>query len=339
MKSKLSNSKIFMGIFALLIITGCDDYTITTTLNEDGSCERIIQIETGSDSISKFSYPIPQDGKWTIETRKKENTKDKRTVYIVTAKKRFSSLEELANEYVSFEQSKKLRIRIKGERRFRWFYTYCRYSETYDISLPFKRLPIESFMTLDEVRRYQNGEKNDTLEHKANRWFERTIFEEFYSPIITAASALNDPQLTVKILETRKDEIFEFLFDKKNKVNTVDDIIKCFEKLLKNSAIRKLRDTIKISYQAIEDKLEQLPHGSDNYNNAVIMPGLILETNASELAGNKVTWRISSDRLKVGPLEMSVESRIVNTCAFIVTGVIVLFLIAGIVFFGIRARR
>ena len=57
------------------------------------------------------------------------------------------------------------------------------------------------------------------------------------------------------------------------------------------------------------------------------MPGIILNTNAKTVEGNKVIWEFDENRFCYEDFNMTVQSRVVNVWAFVVSGVIVLVVI------------
>jgi hypothetical protein len=62
-------------------------------------------------------------------------------------------------------------------------------------------------------------------------------------------------------------------------------------------------------------------HLPSKWHYAVELPGLLLETNGTELAHGAVSrWNFESDRLEVGDYTMTASSRVTNVWAFVVTG-------------------
>jgi hypothetical protein len=73
-----------------------------------------------------------------------------------------------------------------------------------------------------------------------------------------------------------------------------------------------------------------------NYASVVEMPGIITDTNAPTVEGNKVTWR--GFKSYEGDFEMWVESRVVNWWSLVVTGLIMVLGIAGYSISLVRRR-
>jgi hypothetical protein len=333
--------KLLLAVLCSVLFQGCLEHTITTTVRPDGSCIRVIKVVADKDSILKFSFPLRRDGSWRLETRREEPQGKKGAKYITTATKEFNSIDALAKEYAADDSTGKVRVRIAGERRFRWFYTYTRYTETYDVSFPYARIPLASYMSDEEVRRYQNGENNDTLKSKADAWYERCQFEYVFTSLAAEVKALRDPVLTPEYFESQKENIARLFGNKEEqkKIKTAADVVVMLKQLLYTSAVEKLTEAIDRAMQSVTEKEERSAAVGDSYTNTVHMPGLILESTAPEIVGARVTWHTDFERLRLRPFEMSVESRVVNVWAFVSTGVVILLLIVLIVWIGVRRFR
>ena len=72
-------------------------------------------------------------------------------------------------------------------------------------------------------------------------------------------------------------------------------------------------------------------NGLNDYTNEVIMPGLILDTNAKDVEGNSVQWKFDYNRFLWEDYTMWVESRVVNRWAMILTGILCMILVAGLI--------
>lgn len=341
MNAKNGVGKLLFGMLCLVFFPGCLEHTITTTVRSDGSCVRTIEVASDKDSVTKFSFPLRRDGSWKIEKRKEEPQGKKAAKFITTAVKEFNSIDALAKEYVVVDSTDKVLVRVSGERRFRWFYTYTRYAETYDVFFPYVRIPLAPYMSDDEVRRYQNGENNDTLKSKADAWYDRCQFEFVFTLLAVEVKLLRDPVLTPEYFESQKGNIARLFGNKEEqkKIKTAADAAVMLEQLLHTGAAWKLTNAIDRAMQLMMEKEERGAAVGDSYTNAVQMPGLILESNAPEIVGVRATWHTDFERLRLRPFEMNVESRVVNVWAYIITGIVVLLLISVIVWIGVRRFR
>ncbi|MBU4445439.1 MAG: hypothetical protein L6422_00755 [Candidatus Marinimicrobia bacterium] len=69
------------------------------------------------------------------------------------------------------------------------------------------------------------------------------------------------------------------------------------------------------------------------------MPGLLIDTNAETVEGNKVVWEVGTGKFFLRDFEMWAESRIVNRWAIPVTAVILLVICGGLVIAVFRRRK
>jgi hypothetical protein len=351
MKTTRFKSHYFVAVTAMML-WGCgDEITTTTTVKNDGSCERIIEVRSSSDSVAGYSMPIPQTAGWSKTVRKDEaKEKQQQSGLIVTLSKTYHSVEEMAAEYALLDFPSKIKVGMIPDGRFRWFFTYITYCEQYDIRYPFIKVPVSRYLTDDEVRRYQNGEKNDTLSKKVKEWENASIFEEVYEPLVRAVDTLGDSRLTSRLLLEKKSEMFARFMEKdttqvtkkkkeKKHRDEIGEILTEMASILKTDAIWKLRPVLDSAANLVMKKMERSPHGSDTYTNSVVMPGLIVYSNAPSIAGNKSTWTVVSGNLNLRPYDMIVTSRIVNTWAFFVTGFVVFALLSMMVVLSVKGRH
>jgi hypothetical protein len=334
-----------LAAFLLLIVQGCNDFGITTVVSTDGSVDRMIRLKTGAKDLSEvwtFAFPLPNDSSWRT-TWQVTGAKDSN---IFTAAKHFESFEALAAEYARVTDTTKLKIVVDVQKRFRWFYTYYEYAETYRAFNPLILIPAREFFTPDELRLLMlNEEKNDTLDARRKEWQDRNNYELVHRRLVAAAARMNDPELPVSLFESNREELFRSLTDDHNYkgVNSENDITRrvadLVQGILKTKAVQKIRPAM--GEAVVEmfrlDEIRNKAEGS--YTNTVVMPGVILETNAKEVSGSRVMWKFSEKQLTVLDIEMRVESRVVNTWTVIVSGAVVLGLLLVPIVLQVRRRR
>lgn len=222
---KTTNFRLMALFFLILIVASCTQkpYDMLTTVHPDGSCTREFKLEadslfmTGDSGSLSSELAILLDSSWVVNWkvgdgktdvrfpinqriydsiqarmpwRKHEITGKKyreKPKFQVTLSRTFTSMQDMEAHYRIKPSSpwSKLHIRYSLDKRFRWFYTYFTYRETYSaIDLGFS-LPIDSFMTSDEARFWFTGTPNllngmngieirdftGTLEDKYTNWF------------------------------------------------------------------------------------------------------------------------------------------------------------------------
>jgi hypothetical protein len=303
----------FVPIIVLVLLTasGCKkDKKTTTKINSDGSCVRTVVVNPVSDTSS--SFPVPIDKSW--ETRLEGDTEK---VYI--ASKRFDDVNQMNNEY---KKTEKVGIDLKFEKKFRWFFTYFSYQETYKPCFQIQRIPIRTFLTKEEYVQYENGDTSKALKKRMDEFLTANIFEEFYRQLIDSVESLHDPSLPVSIFVAKKQDID---FDKME--HDTKDIVAYLERVLGLKLQDKLERQIDGVTKSIDAKVQFMINAGGDYINEVVMPGIVLNTNANTVEGNKVVWHFNEDKFTFISYTMNVESRIANPWATYATGAAVIVLV------------
>jgi hypothetical protein len=328
----------FACIPALLFLAGCLEEHVHTSIFSDGSSERTITMKLPSREIPAKAFPVPGDSGWTVEWRE---ISEKDVKYEFVAKKNFPDAEALQREYAGMADSGIVGLRVELAKRFEWFFSYLEYNETYTFRNPLGNVPVSAYLSQDEIARFVRGEKSDSLKEKVKLWTSRDMFEELYRPLVAEARRLNNPALPAPLMEDKKDEFFLLVMkvdsanSKKNRadtggVRTLNDnidsaqsFLRLFAKFLHTDAVYTLRPAAEHAWAMLEAKLAEMKH-PDGWVSSVQMPGIILETNSTDVEGNTVTWKFDPDQIQVGDFAMHAVSRTTNVWAFIATGLIVL---------------
>ena len=333
MNTQLNKSLILYCLSLVLIFTGCKkDYKTTTKINTDGTCERSFVVTSDSGKIYNSVLPLPFDSTWQINWKKDTTGSD----YIFTAKKNFNSFDQLSNLYEKINNPDKLKIHLKIEKNFRWFYTYYYYTEKYDVFNLFNKVPVSKYLTQQEIQVYLSGKENDTLKAKIKAWEERNYLEDFIESISNAAGKLNDSSITPQRIVSKKNELLKIL---NGKDMSNEKLLAEMKNIFKTNAVYGLKDDIDKSIKKIMEKAERMYDAEGSYFNSVLMPGLLISTNADKVQGSKVSWEFSSDRFTIRSLEMNAESRVMNTWAVIISSVVVLLILVLILLPAIKNRR
>jgi len=327
-----------------LLLSGCleNEYKVTTAISTEGSCERVITVRREKKTLPNAAFPVPTDStwqcEWTLAKKVDSTTKEADNVY--TARKRFADFDALTREYPAQHDSTRFSISVNIQKKFRWFYSYYDYTETYARFDPL-HVPVQpsAFMTEEELRQFMSSEVPDsTLQRKWNRWEQRNMMEWAFGLLIEAVRRQNDPGLPVGIFEQNKEHLIALLEDDTTKGSkrqdfadkTVSDMAGLLR--LRAEAVRLLvPDLDSIGSQALK-RMEITDNAKGKYTNSVVMPGVIIATNAGEVRGTTVVWRFTHEHLALMDYAMNAESRVVNLWAFILTAFVVIIAIGVPVF-------
>jgi len=319
-------------ILILLFASGCKkDKKTTTKINRDGSCERTVFVESVKDTASPI--PVYKDKTWNVRVEG-----DSEKVYV--ASKKFDDVNQMNNEY---RDPNEFGIDIKFEKKFRWFYTYFDYKETYKSYFPFKNISLDSFLTKEEYAQYEKGDTSKAFKKRLDEFLTRNIFEEFYEQLVDSVRSLNDSSLPVNAFLVKKVEFINWLTDPTKNLKGLDilDKIHDIRKYLEKNIGLKLNDNLERQMDGIShsigQKFQSMMDGG-KYINEISMPGIILNTNANTVEGNIVSWKFDQDKFCYTDCTMTVESRIANTWATYATGGVLIVLVALLILPRLRRK-
>ncbi len=361
MKPKRSHLFISLMAVILMTLTGCREITTSTRIFSDGSCERTILIEGDSSDVFNGSYPLPLDSSWTFEIKKDTSEEVK---YFYSAIKSFKRVSDLNNEYLYDSVSTFSRVdrSIKLKKYFRWFFTILTYREIYRDANPFKQIPVSDHLTDDEINilfaddddpKYftgkdslKNAEIKNEVEKKFETWLGISVFEEFYTAFLQGAVQLGDSNLTQEKILSEKDVLTKTVladtisFFEIDEDNLLDSLINICKNVFQTPNVWKLLDEGNNIFRELKNKLAAFEiFWTEGYTNEVLMPGLLIDTNAETDEGNKVVWEVGTGNFFLRDFEMWAESRIVNRWAIPATAVILLVICIGFVIATFRRRK
>lgn len=253
----MKNIRIF-GIILILsfFVSSCLEYQFTTRINSDGSCERIMTVRGDSSDLMDGIIPVPRDTAWTIKIVKMQGEGKK---YELTATAKFSRVEELNRYFTrSIDSMPTVSVKSALKKKFRWFYTYLVYTETYQAFTPYRKVPVDKYLKDDEIKilfaddnkliyvpdqdilrlrkdsleksilnhadSLKMEKKKEDIENRYNNWLIASLFEEVYSIVLDRAGKMNDPGINPKELLSKKDTIFNAIKKSIQEKTNLDDL-------------------------------------------------------------------------------------------------------------------
>jgi len=311
----------------LLLFTGCKKTTVSTNVNRDGSCTRIQTIKSQEEKFLKEEYYFPIDSTWVTET-KKDTSNESGDEYSFIAKKEFVSVNDINWEYQNIPHMFEVTERtVKLKKKFRWFYTYLEYTETFGKIM--QGPPINDFLNAEQlsVLMEEDSENVDSLEKIFEEWMEHCIIQEFMYTLKKCANNAGFSSLETEALKLPKDSILMKAFeDSLEETNNIKRMLEIATHVFKNDKISSLEsDNLWLIFNKKVELMESL--FIDELFCQVELPGLIMNTNAEELHGNKASWEIRIDRILSEDYILLLESRVINRWAYYVSGLIVLLAI------------
>ncbi len=301
-----------------------------------------------------------EKGKTTNRRKAKHSESGIELKYIYTATKNFKKVEDMNREF--FDHPKALpniRRETACEKDFRWFYTFLTYREVCHKLNPFDRIPLENAFTAEEAEILQlslfdedkaeqqySKEQLDLVEKKLTQWLLENVFAEVYHALEQAAKSTKVESFTPAYLETKKAGLMK-RFEEEIKIFENLDTAHVYSlcgQVMPGIDMEELRQASGDAFRELEEKLTQWGKIDifSGFKNKVIMPGIIIDTNAETVEGATVTWEAGVGKYFLADWEMWVTSRVVNWGAIGVTGFTILILIIGLVtgtLYTIRRNR
>jgi hypothetical protein len=365
MVAKRRSSIAFVACLVAIWAPGCLEHQVKTTINADGSSERSVSLNPESKQIPRTSFPLPLDGSWDTSWTKTGDAK-----HLITFTKRFRDFEELSREYVHRADSVTIRLDLRVQKSFRWFYTYYDYTETYRRFTDYTLIDPHEVLTEEEINRLTYGDTSETLKNKRDEWVARNLYEAIYRRLAQGAAALQDTTLTPATMAAHKEELFRLLVrytGPGKKLEDPEDILKQESKYrgttskmfsgkgitdegvnafaeiaartFMSEAVWHLKESMQTGWHDLMTMLEGKGTAGESFTNAVVLPGMLLDTNAPEVKGSTASWKFGVDQLQLRDFEMQARSRVVNEWAVALTGVIVLVLLTLLVLSLIRHSK
>ena len=370
-----THTRILFFLAAVCALTSCinPDHMLTV-INSDGSCYRIFSSNAGQDFMigkdlaNQNTVPISIDSTWKITWKLDDSTQihtnfplrqseydsiaagmpskmDPGThkiqlinpTFQLTFRRDYKSVAEMANTFKLSESHawSKMKVKYSLEKKFRWFYTYYTYKETYPkIKTNFKT-PIDSFMTKDEATYWFTGSPNiykgmngveireaiGSLEDKYNHWFNKNMWDMQYDLLLKNYDLMTAPPVSKDSLSLCKDKIFD------DKVNSNKDynMEKILNKYFKTKAFSIFWTNKESALKKFEDnfeKLEFVSYFGKEFDYNLCMPGRIIPKENVVMQGDTLNFRLTAYRMVYNDYVIEAESSKANVWAFIVSGLI-----------------
>jgi hypothetical protein len=345
MKKSILKISLILGTLTF-ILPGCLDIWFTTQVRPDGSIGQTIVFQGDSTEIATVPFALMKEGDW-----KREWTVPEKDKYKLVVSKDFSNVAEF-NKTMNPSDTNLLVVRINStlHRKFRWFFTRFVYEETILEANPFTGLDYHKYLTPEEVRQISLKDEVrkaepgfDSIQYKVTeKKFEdflyRSMYEDFHQELLSILKEDKSLTLSSQELNDKKDDIYRFLIDSLTG-DSSDEILRGINKMVNHPDILTIRLKYLSRFDRFQEKQKFYESASDDsYKFAIRMPGLLLQTNSPKIEGSETAWEFTYYDFFFSDCKMTAESRIVNSWAFIVAGIVLLAALAGLIA-GLLKRR
>lgn len=288
--------------------------------------------KTVLDSIKKL-YPSNDKSKFRL-------SKDE---IVVIARRNYKTVEEFDGGLViktttTFSQ---IKAKHKLNKKFRWFYTYYTYRETYPKLALKLDIPIEKYMAKNEAQFWFTGKPNifkgmnglemkdslQTLENKYQSWINDNIWAIEFKGLLENFDKLSQKPVSKEQMKNLEDSIYNSKFNNTDNVNLEKTLNAFFNTATFSELWKNENSPMKKYEKDLSGQFIFLFQATFNYK--VVLPGKITQASDAIIQGDTLIWKLSSQRLVLSELTLEAESRTVNLWAFILTGIIGVFTVLG----------
>jgi hypothetical protein len=327
---------ILTGTAAILILwtlSSCEqNIAVESSVNADGSVDRTIVLsKTDSARSLNNIFGISQRSGWDVSidsARAIESKADKDKKDIVL-RKHFATVEEM-NAEMNADRDTLFKIQSVFEKKFRWFYTYIRYSDTYQPINRFKSVKIEDYFTPEDFAFIDRlpaegkpiGHADSVYLIKLNEkiydhFAMRGLFEEQFNALSESLKQSSNPSLA-DTLERKKERMFHVLMAKKDDIGDefmteIADTMGIPSRLINVESFKSLN---KNSERRI-DFMSSAAEGK--FVHSIRMPWNITKHNGDSISNNVVTWNPPVIKFMLKEYTMMAESRRINYWAVILS--------------------
>ncbi len=361
---KIAQTLIVTALILLLASCGIN-YTITTKIHPDGSCERIMIARLDSSDLGENPFFISIDSSWEKTTEMEYDSAENKSIAIVTVIKKYSSVEEMNKEFNrkdSLSEVQNLTMNLK--KTFRWFYTKYRYEETYAQQFPFRHFPLSNYLTEEEIKvciyegpvadsifftgkdSAEQAQIEEGLDKKIENFIYENTFEEFYSELIRISRMSKHEFFKSITLSEEKERVMDefrlcIALPEDNCMDTsAFSVLKKLDSSYQTNAFTALATIDSLAFKAFNHKLtiDFFAPAMEDYEHNVLLPGTLLNTNAQKIIKGNPQWSFDLSYYVYRNFTMWAESKKSNNWAYIVTMILIVASICmGIV--RIRSRK
>jgi hypothetical protein len=335
---------LFLALACLF--SSCEqDITVETIVHEDGSLDRTITFEDVDSAIAvKNMFGISQATGWAVAMEEWDRTESEDT-WTVQFNKKFASV-EASNSEMATNTDTTFVLRSEVEEKFRWFYTYMKYSDTYGALNRFDGLNPGDYFTAEDYafidRLPAEGKtipKADSLylrklnEKIFDHYASRAIYDENYAVLANVMRENDIEDRWIDTLASHKESLYRYFFRNQDDLVDEDFMLRFADSLQIPMPYPKGRDDFEQLGSDLEKRLIFMSDAnSGKFSQAIQMPWPVINTNADSVAGTRVFWSPPLIKFMLKDYTMYAESRRINYWAVLVSGVLVLLtvvLLAG----------
>jgi hypothetical protein len=328
-----------LAVFSLALLMSCENpMRLETKVHEDGSLDKTILFEKiHSEGVTKNIFGVNAKSGWAVESNpieaKPDTGKSKNKDYRVSFRKTFPSVTEL-NAELNADADSLFHVKASFEKKFRWFYTYIRYSETFRPLNRFKAVSPGDFFNQEDNAFIDRLPAEGKKISKADSLYLQLLNEKIYDRFATMGIFKEEFEILEEVI--RRNGIdkkwIDTLYKKSEFVYNQIDKMKGDKNFAERMAdtlgipLRRPQSTndFKERSKDLKQRIDFMSFARDGkYVNVIEMPWTVSNSNADSVAGNQLYWRPLVTRFAYRDYEMFAESRKLNLWACLVSLVVI----------------
>ena len=298
------------------------------SVHEDGSLDKAFIIESKVNTKNVFS--VTEQSGWQKSILKSTGQSDTAQSKTITLWKKTFASAKAANDELAAPNDTLFRVSSRFEKKFRWFYTYIYYADTYH-AINRMKLPIDSYVTTEDyafinrlpaegktISKADSLYLNELNKKLFDTYGLKAIYEEYYAINI---DLINKYQLEPKWIDTLnqyKNDLFVRMEGSKD----IEDnfMLNFMDSLHIPLPYKELADEYKASSKRIESKTNFISTASEGkYVHRITMPWTVIDTNADSVLNNQLIWTPPVTKFLIKDYTLYAEARRLNYWAVIVS--------------------
>jgi hypothetical protein len=369
---------------ALLLAVSCSDAPdkMLTIIYADGSCQRELSANadsafmTGSINGKNNPFPVEIDSNYSIVWQYKvgeiradfpitqslydsltlqdtisQNFTKKKKDFLVFASRNYKSVEEMSEKFKlkPSHSWSSMDVKYSFEKKFRFFYSYFTFTESYpQIKTPFET-PIENYMSKEEADFWFTGEPNLTqsmngletheytgeLEKNYEKWFSKNMWNLEYDVLVEHYDMLKNPPVSKDELLCLRDTVFELSYQNGDVTGEMPIHL---DKYFKTNVFSEFWEIENSPMGKSDEDFENhdfMSFFEKSFDYQLIMPGKIIYTNGTN-RNDTLNWNLTAYRMFRGDYVIEAQSRKINAWMLVLTGMLAL---TAIVIFVYKRRK
>lgn len=320
----------------LMLMTSCEHgVNVESLVYADGSLDRTVVLsKTDSNAALENMFGISASKGWEVEVTEDSSVEgDKK---IIVFRKHFGNVEE-ANTEMDGPVDSLFRISSGFEKRFLWFYTYIKFSDTYRAINLFTDPEVSDYFTPEDFAFIERlPAEGEPISHADSIYMvylnqkifdlyaQRGLYNAFYAAMIRAVGENHPGQQWIDTLEIKRDELFGLMMGQGNDFEK-GKLLE-FADSLGIPLTAQLREDYERFTTPVDSRLKFMSVAVEgNYRHQIQMPWTVIQSNADSVAGNELYWHPPVARFLLKDYTMYAESRRMNYWAVIISLLIVAF--------------